>query len=401
MKKTFTVQQSTLNKALQTCSKALSENKNQPQCANFLLQVNKSKLKITACDMMLIISTDIAIESTGKFEICIPGNDLLSYISKSNNEPLVFEIETHIVPASVETIIHPISLKPQDIHTAEQVSYSAWVKSSTNTANKAKFNAESGDNFPQIQNIDPVPFQIPAEDLLELFYKTLYCCSEDDLWPKLTGLLVVIHGKKITATATNTHILATFNADINTPESATVIIPRQTLQKIQALNMAGDIDVCISKDVIDFNWSGVKSSARLIDGKYPDYMAVLPTGNDIDFLTSRTGLINAISRIITFSDMQKQLILNISAESIELLAQNIDYNKQASETVTGVLNGDPITIAVNGNFLLSVLKTMTDDNVWLSLNAPNRPILITAEKHINPGKENLCLIMPQAIGGVK
>lgn len=394
---TFQIQQSILNRALKTCEPALSDNKINPINAFFLFTIDKKELNIRSCDMQLVISTTVAIESKIQAKICMPGIDIATYIGKSDNELLIFEIETHVVPANVETIEHPISHEPQDIHAPEQISYSVWVKSAVKPSNKAKFNAESGEDFPEIQNIDPKPFKIPADDLLELFYKTLYCCSDNDLRPELNGLLIAIDGGKITSTATNTHILASFNADIDTKESATAIIPRQTLQKIQSMGIAGIVDVCISKDVIDFNWNGVKTSGRLIDGTYPDYKSVLPTGNNIDFLTSRTALVKGLSRVVDFSGKDKQVRLNIQADFVELVSDDANYNKRASETVPGALsNGEPILIAVNGNFLLSVLKTMADDPVWLSLSTPNRAMLITeSKKHVNGELVNLSLIMPQ------
>lgn len=364
----------------------------------FLFAISDGKLSVSACDGKIIISTEIDIQSKSEIKICIPGRKLADYIAKSTNEILLFEVETHIVPEKSETVIHPVSQEPHEVKTPEQVSFSLLIKG---TAGKCTLPIELGDDFPRIQNIDPKPFSIPASDLLDLIGKTMFAISEDGLRPSMTGLNVVIGGGKMVCTSTDAHRLSTFTADIDTQESANIVIPKDVLQKIQALSPVGLLDISISKSAIDINWGLIKTTSLLIDENYPDYKAVLPTANHIDFVTSKAALVASLKRIIPFSDHMKLIQLNVSATSLLLVAENIDYAEQASETIQGVIaNGEDILIGTNGEYLLSVLNVLPGDEVWFSFSTYNRAMLITSKRRDDiTSKENLFLIMPAMIGG--
>lgn len=395
---TFTVQQSTLNKALSICSKALSDGKIIPIYEMFLFAISDGKLAISACDGKIIISTEIEVQSKSEIKICIPGRKLADYIAKSTNEILLFEVETYIVPEKSERVIHPVSQEPHEVKTPEQISFSLLIKG---TAGKCTLPIELGNDFPRIQNIDPKPFSIPASDLLDLIGKTMFAISEDGLRPSMTGLNVVIGGGKMVCTSTDAHRLSTFTADIDTQESANIVIPKDVLQKIQALSPVGLLDISISKSAIDINWGLIKTTSLLIDENYPDYKAVLPTANHIDFVTSKAALVASLKRIIPFSDHMNLIQLNVSATSLLLVAENIDYTEQASETIQGVIaNGEDILIGTNGEYLLSVLNVLPGDEVWFSFSTYNRAMLITSKRRDDiTSKENLFLIMPAMIGG--
>lgn len=396
----FTVQQSVLNRALSICSKALGDNKIIPIYESFLFHIQPGKLDISACDGRIIISTAIDVQSKLDMRICIPGRKLADYINKSANEILLFEIETHIVPESRETVIHPVSQESHEIVTPEHVSFSITIKTASG---KCTIPIELGDDFPRIQNIEPKPFTIAAADFLELINKTMFAIADDQLRPAMNGLNIVIGGGKITCTATDAHRLATYTADIDTQESAELIIPKETLQKIQALSPAGLLDISISKSAIDINWGVIKTTSLLIDEIYPDYKGVLPTENHIDFVTSKVALISALKRIVPFSDAMRLIQLNVSATSLLLVAENIDYDEQANETIPGAMaNGEDILIGANGEYLLSVLNVLPTDDVWLSFSTPNRAMLITNERRVDAtSKEDMFLIMPAMIGGAK
>lgn len=407
---TFTAQQSVLNKALNIASKALSDNKVMPINEMFLFDINGNSLTIEACDMRLIISTQIEIQSSiENFKICIPGRKLQDYIAKSANELLVFEIEKYVTPEVRETKEHSISGEPYEVVTTEQISYSLLVKSGTNPNNKAKFSAELGEDFPKISNVYPQQFELPADDFLNMLNRIMFAISNDELRPSATGLNVRIEDGKITATGLNFEIVSTvtYPSNINIP-TQDFIIPKKVLQQIQALSPSGFMSCEISKSALSISWDGIKTTALLIDAKYPDYLSITPTHNAIDFVTSRLELIASLKRILPFSDIGKMVRLEFSdMTKLTLRAENIDYAEEATETIGGALaNGSDVladteiwpqpAIGVNGEYLLSILNSITACNeVWFSLDTPRTAMIITSgERHVNPGKENLILLMP-------
>lgn len=389
----FTVQQSILNRALSICSKALSDNKILPVYEMFLFDISNSKLSISACDGRIIISTGIEIQSKIEIKICIPGRKLADYIAKSANEILLFEIETHIVPESREMVIHPVSQEHHEVVTPEQISYSLLIKG---TSGKCLIPIEMGDDFPKLTNTDAKSFELDAEVFLIMLNKTMFAISDDQLRPSMTGLNIRIEPEKVTMTGLTINCVSTQTAPSELDFSANFIIPKKALQQIQALSPAGIMTMEISNSALSIAWNGISLTALLIDEKYPDYLSVTPTENEIDFVTSRASLITALKRILPFADIGKLIKLKVSANHLLLTAENLDYSEEATETISGALaNGDELLIGVNGEFLLSILNSFTEDEIWFSFSTPKRAIIITqGDRHINPGKENLVVLMP-------
>jgi DNA polymerase-3 subunit beta len=390
---TFSVQQSTLNKALSICGKALSDNKILPVYEMFLFAISPGKLDVSACDGRIIISTAIEIQSRIDMKICIPGRKIADYIAKSANEILLFEIETHIVPESRETVIHPNTGNEHEVVTPEQVSFSLLVKG---TSGKCTIPIELGDDFPRLTNTDAKEFQLDAEIFLTMLNKTMFAISEDQLRPSATGLNIRIEPQKVTATALDFNMVSTYAAPSNLDFEANFIIPKKALQQIQALAPTGLLTMAVSNSALSVSWGLISLTALLIDEKYPDYLSITPVDNHIDFVTSRASLIVAVKRVLPFADIGKLVKLHVSVESLLLTAENLDYSEEATEIIPGALaNGEPILIGANGEYLLDILNSISTDEVWFSFSTPKRAMIVTdGARHVNPGKENIIILMP-------
>ena len=206
---TFTAPQNTLNKALQICGRALSENNVMPINAMYLFDIDKNTLNVSACDMRIIISTSIEIQSSVTAKICIPGKKLADYIAKSAPELLVFEIEQHI--SREELAINPHT-QLEYVKTPEQISHSVTIKSKSG---KCSIPCEPGDDFPKINNTDPKQFTLKSEDFLAVLYQTMFAISDDQLRPAATGLNIRIEAKKAAFTALDFNIVSTYSNDID------------------------------------------------------------------------------------------------------------------------------------------------------------------------------------------
>lgn len=383
MTKTFTIPQPELNKALNICARALDTNNILPINSSYLFDLKPNQLEISACNMMASISTSLNLMGSDvDFKIAIPGNKLGNYIGKCKPELLVFEFEEHTIPAQDEGEF--------------VITYSVTISSSSNPKNKCNMPCEPGGNFPVIKNTATTNLTLPAEDLMEVLFKTMFAISDNDLRPAATGLNVNIQDGKITYTSLDLQALvATYSYPLDCDLQANFIIPKKSLQIIQSLNPIGELQINVGNAIgIEFN--GISIHSRLIDEKYPDYLSITPTENHIDFIISRIQLIASLKRILPFTDILKMVHVNIFDTELLLTAKNLDYQEEANESIIGQLaNGDPITIGFNGEFLLSILNSLTEDNIWFSLSKSNRAVIVTGgQKHINPGKENLILLMP-------
>jgi DNA polymerase-3 subunit beta len=104
----------------------------------------------------------------------------------------------------------------------------------------------------------------------------------------------------------------------------------------------------------------------------------------------------SLKRVTPFCDQSKRLKLDISATSVTLIAQNIDFAEEASETIDGVLTGDAIIFGCNSEYLINILNSFTQDNINFSLKSANRAVIIT-EGLPTRDLENIVLLMPVAI----
>lgn len=394
----FTAEQTTLTKALKTCSVCLSDNRIMPAYEMFKFAINGNTLTISACDGMASITSSIPIQSEiADLDLLVPGKEFADYISKSANEILLFDIDIYMIPEVRETKEHHMSGESYEAITPAQTSYSLVVKSSKNPNNKAKFPCELGDNFPTIANESSNSFILKAEDLNEILYKTMFGISNDQLRPAATGLHISIEPGKLIGTSLNFDLVASHSISVDLDfVEANFIIPKKSLQQLQSVNPSGSLSVSPGKTSIKFIFSGIEYISLLIDEKYPDYKSVIPINNPTDFVTSRLDMIASIKRILPFSDAAKLLKLQVDKMSLSITAENIDYSKEASEFIMGAIsNGEPILIGAKGTYLLDILNSFVNDEVWFSFSEPNKAIIITdGKKHENPDKENLVILMP-------
>jgi DNA polymerase-3 subunit beta len=382
MTKQIKIHQTHLNKALQICSKALDTNNILPINSMFLFDISPGKLSISACNMSMSITTDCEVESDISGRICIPGTKLASYVAKCNHELLGFEISetkepyTHAEGKEQFKIVQSLTIKSK--------------------SGKCTLPLEPGEDFPEINNISRAELTIPAAEFLSVLTKTMFAISDDQLRPAFTGMYVHSgNDGKINYTTTNTNVLSTYCYQSDGLPELKIIIPKKSLQTIQSLNPVGELNIRIGEAIeIDFN--GISTRSRLIDERYADYKSVIPTDNEINFLTSRGQLLVSLKRVTPFCDQSKRLKLDISATSVTLIAQNIDFAEEASETIDGVLTGDAIIFGCNSEYLINILNSFTQDNINFSLKSDNRAVIIT-EGLPTRDLENIVLLMPVAI----
>lgn len=395
--RSITLNQSDLNRALNITGRALDTNRILPINEYYLFALAPNRLTIEACNMSVSIRTELTLLGNDlEFKIAIPGPKLRDYISKSKPEPIIFDFEENYVPEHQEEIKNEFSTEPQFRTIPEKISYSVRVKSSSNPKNNCSIPCELGEDFPIISVAPITEFQLPAESLISVFNKTMFAIGENQLVPKTCGLNISILNGVVTYTGTDMHaVIATYSFDVPDLPDADIIIPKKSLQLIQSLNPTGAIDIAIGKDAIVLAFNGIVFSARLIGEKYVDFKPVIPTGNEIEFVTSRPEMIQSLKRIMPFCDHGKLVKLNIGQSGLELIAENIDFNEEAKEQINGDLSGSPILVGANADYLMGILNSFITERIYFALNTNRTAIIVTdGVKHENPSKENLVLLMP-------
>jgi DNA polymerase III subunit beta len=133
---------------------------------------------------------------------------------------------------------------------------------------------------------------------------------------------------------------------------------------------------------------------RLIDGKYPNYEAVIPKENPNVLSIDRTPFISAIRRVALYANQStNQVRLKISGKELTLSAEDIDYANEAKERLTCSYDGEDMEIGFNSKFLLDMLNNLDSDMIKIEMSAPNRAgILMPIDD--NKEEDILMLVMP-------
>jgi DNA polymerase-3 subunit beta len=215
----------------------------------------------------------------------------------------------------------------------------------------------------------------------------------------MSGVLCEITEEKITFVATDAHKLVRYRrADVKPGKNASFILPKKPLNHLKNI-MPDDEDVDVKLEYNDTNaimeFDDITLICRLIDGKYPNYEAVIPTQNPFKLSVDRSILLNALRRVAIFgSKSTHQIRFKISGKELVLTAEDIDFASEAKERLTCSYEGDDIEIGFNSRFLQEMLSTLASNNVVIEMSAPNRAGILIPEKEDDDPENILMLIMP-------
>ena len=141
--------------------------------------------------------------------------------------------------------------------------------------------------------------------------------------------------------------------------------------------------------------SGFKLVCRLIDGKYPNYEAVIPKANPNKLTIDRQLLLSAIRRVAIFSSKAThQIRFKIAGQELTLTAEDLDYYNEAKERLACNYSGDDMEIGFNSRFFQEMLGNLNQQEVLLEMSAPNRAGLILPVDNQNADEDILMLLMP-------
>jgi DNA polymerase-3 subunit beta len=144
-----------------------------------------------------------------------------------------------------------------------------------------------------------------------------------------------------------------------------------------------------------FTFDNIDLVCRLIDGKYPNYEAVIPKENPNQLTIARNQFLNSVKRVSIFSNKTThQISLKIAGAELNIAAEDIDYSNKAEERLTCDYQGDDLQIGFNSRFLTEMLNNLTSDDVSLEMSLPNRAGILTPIDGLDEGEQITMLVMP-------
>ena len=365
----FIVSSTYLLKQLQVLGGVINNSNTLPILDNFLFELNGSDLTVSASDLETTMSANLEVESDEDGSIALPARLLLDTLKTFPEQPLTFVIE--------------------DNHT---------VEISSNHGKYALAYAD-GNEFPKsVELEDPSKTVISGDILATAISKTIFAAGNDDLRPVMSGVFFQFSTESLTFVATDAHKLVKYTReDVNADQVAEFIMPKKPLNLLKTILAASDENV-----TIEYNDSNAKFTfensvlvCRLIDGKYPNYEAVIPKENPNILTIDRTQFLNSVRRVSIFSNKTThQIRLKIAGAELNISAEDIDYSNKAEERLTCDYQGDDMQIGFNSRFLTEMLNNLSTDNVQLEMSMPNRAGILTPVDGLDEGENVTMLVMP-------
>ncbi|MEX2035413.1 MAG: DNA polymerase III subunit beta, partial [Xanthobacteraceae bacterium] len=227
-------------------------------------------------------------------------------------------------------------------------------------------------------------FTLAAADLKRLIDKTQFAISTEETRYYLNGIYLHAAGSGKSATlravATDGHRLA--QIDLPVPAGAAgmpgIIVPRKTVTEVQRLieDSQAEVAVELSSTKIRFSIGDVVLTSKLIDGTFPDYGRVIPTGNDKELTVDKKDFEAAVDRVSTVSSERGRAVkLSLSSGKLILSVTNPDSGS-ATEELEVEYDGDPLDIGFNSRYLLDIAAQLDGEVAVLRLADPGSPTLI-------------------------
>lgn len=277
--------------------------------------------------------------------------------------------------------------------------------------NENKLNIQSGrsrfslqtlpaEDYPIAANADSwdASITVSQKELKNLFSMVSFAMAQQDIRFYLNGMLLVLEPGAIYGVTTDGHRLAHngFAVDGIT-QPMDVIIPRKTVHEIQKLLSENDdakIQIDITSGQIRFTFDDIQIISKLVEGKFPDYKRVIPTGYTNYFDISRETLHASLQRsAIMTTDKLKGVRLQLADGLIRITSSNSEQ-EEAIEELEVDYNFAALDMAFNVTYLLDVLTNIKDESVrWYVNTDSNSSVLITVNEH----KDFKYVVMPMRI----
>ena len=254
------------------------------------------------------------------------------------------------------------------------------------------------EDFPVFETEDTQSqINISSHNLKHLITKTSFAMGNQDWRHYLNGLYMMIDDKVITTVATDAHRLAMATSSLNeaSSESTSGIVPRKSINEIGKLvgDESENVVIQLGQTSIAANVSGTTFVSKLIEGKFPDYEQVIPSGESSLLVVDRKNFSESLSRVsVLSSEKYKGVRIITKKDSLNISANNPE-KEQGEENLSCEYQGEEIDIAFNVNYLQEILSTIDSEKIEINFFGSEKSCLIT-----DPNSENLkYVVMPLLI----
>ena len=365
----FNANQQDLQQALNYCQGVIEKRSTLPILSNILLEAKNSKLTITATDLDLI------------------------FIHVINNIEVIEEGRTTTTSSIMYDIIRKFSPGKKINLTLTDTS-KLHLESEKSVFN---LNCISASEFPLTdENFNQNEFLIKSKRLLKLLNKCKFSLSNDETRHYLSGIYLhqteVDDKNYLTAVATDSHRMSISKIRLEEKiDFDPIILPKKTIFQLCSLleNYDGDVKISNLKSKIKFEFDNNILISKLIDGKFPNYIQVIPKNNQKKLEIDLKLFLNSVDRVASVSLDKKDGVKFHLTKDILKLSVNNTNSGDGKETLAVKFDHD-LEISFNSRYLIDVASQLDGDNIELFFNDTGSPALIK-----DPGDfDSIFVVMP-------
>jgi DNA polymerase III subunit beta len=358
-----------LLKPLQVVIGIVERKQTLPILSNVLIETEPGKIRFTATDLEIQITTTIESKAGGKEASSITvGGKKLQEILRVLPDQSKISIETKESKAVIK-------------------------------ANKSKFSLQTlpAQDFPKLNSLiaDANKIILHQSLLKTLLLSVQYAMAQQDVRYYLNGVLLIIEGKNLKVVATDGHRLAFNTGVINgNYEKQEIIIPRKAVTELCKLldDTDEEVEIEFSTQQIKVAFSGINLISKVIDGKFPDYERVIPDYSN-HLRMDRALVQQALQRAAILSNEKFRGVRFVLTEkNLSIISSNSEH-EEAQEEIETDYHGDAIDIGFNVNYLMDGLNNINGEVAIFSFGDPNSSILITTPEN----QEFRYVVMPMRI----
>jgi DNA polymerase-3 subunit beta len=348
----FSLQREAFLKPLAQVVNVVERRQTLPVLANFLVQVQNGQLSLTGTDLEVEMIARSAVEDAQDGETTIPARKL-------------FEIVRALPDGSRITVTQ----------TGDKVSLQAG---------RSRFTLATlpANDFPSVDEVEASErVTVPEAALKELIERTSFAMAQQDVRYYLNGLLFDLRDASLRCVATDGHRLAMCESGLDTGGSLTkrqIIVPRKGVTELQRLLEGGErvLELEVGRSHIRVKRDDVTFTSKLIDGRFPDYEAVIPIGADIEVKLDREVLRAALQRAAILSNEKYRGVrVELSPGQMKISAHNPEQ-EEAQEEIEADTKADGLAIGFNVNYLLDALSALRDEHIVIQLRDANSSALV-------------------------
>jgi len=360
------VDRDALLRGLQRVQNIVEPRQTMPILANVLLEAGQDALRVTATDLEVAARVSLPARVAGAGAITLAARKLGEIVRE--------------LPSA------PLALRLQD---------NAWV--ALRCAGAAyKLVGLPPDDFPPVEIPDAAPWlRLDGGVLGDMLGQTAFAMSHDESRYALNGILVALTGTELRLVATDGHRLALAVAPLRAEASpVSGIVPRKAVQEIiRTVSPGEDVEVAIAGSQFMLRMPNFALLARLIEGTFPSYEAVVPRAHPRRLVLGRAGLAAAIRRVSVLAEERTRPVkLTLAPGTLRLSAYHPDFG-EAEESLEVDHAGEELVIGFNSRYLLDALEARDSELVVVELKDALSPGVIKSVED----EGSLCVIMPMRL----